>query len=352
MKKRVLVVDDSALVRKQLVNLLQSSGFECEVAKNGQEAVDKALEGDYSCITMDINMPVLDGISALRQIMDKNPTPVVMISSLTTEDAPATFDALDLGAIDYVAKPGTLNADIDGNGEDIIQKVKVASRIPKRRIASRPRRAIGQKIDKEIPKAKVKESKRGEIRGVVLVGASTGGPGLIEDICAALPEDFPHPLCIVQHMPERFTAAFAQRLDRACRLEVRESTHNDEFENGVVYVAKGGTHLHFSKRVSGKVTIRAGEAKVKRFFTPSIDEMFFSALDVFEPKGILAIELTGIGDDGADGMVAIKKAGGYTIAESEESATVYGMPKEAYLRGGTCEVLPFAKILQKIITYR
>lgn len=358
--KKVLVVDDSALVRKQLVALIEEIGFECDVARHGQEAVDKAKVFDYSCITMDINMPIKDGITALGEIMEINPTPVVMVSSLTSGDAQITFDALDLGAIDYVLKPGTLNSGAKENGDEILQKIKAASRISKRRIqnraqtqksstfrkkerepkATRERREIAAPISYEFPK------------GVVLIGASTGGPNLIEEICASLPSNFPHPVCIVQHMPEKFTEAFAKRLDNASELSVKEAAHNDEITKGNIYLAKGGSHMHFAKKVSGKVVVRLSNDQNGRFFIPSVDEMFFSSLSVFDPKTIVAVELTGIGDDGADGMVAIKKAGGYTIAESEESAVVYGMPKEAFLRGGTCEVLSFDKIVRKLKTYR
>ncbi|NWF65932.1 MAG: chemotaxis-specific protein-glutamate methyltransferase CheB [Campylobacterales bacterium] len=352
MAKMVLIVDDSALVRKQLGELIESAGYEIDFAKNGQEAVDKASKDDYSVITMDINMPIMDGLTAVKKIMEVNPTPILMISSLTTEDAPITIEAMEFGAIDYVAKPGTFNVNIEENGQEILRKIRSVSRISKDKLKSR---AIARHARREISRDNtVSKSVENKVHtdSVVLIGSSTGGPGLIEEICSWLPEDYPHAVCVVQHMPEKFTQAFAERLNRASKVPVKESSDNDELYAGHVYIAKGGTHLHFRKKVSGKITIKHGNSTEKRFFTPSVDEMYISALDVFNPSKVLAVILTGIGDDGADGMVKLKKAGVFTVAESEDSATVYGMPKEAFLRGGTCEVLPFSKILRKITSHR
>lgn len=346
--KKVLIVDDSALVRKQLTDIISTLEFEIDTARNGQEGVQKAIAQQYDVITMDINMPVLDGLSAVEKIMAERPTPILMISSLTTESADITMEALELGAIDYIAKPGTMNVGKEENRLDILQKVKSLSRIPSRRLSSVARRKtrnstdINKEVEKFIP------SNTGEIKKIVLIGASTGGPGLIEQICVSLPSTFPYPVCIVQHMPEQFTAAFAARLNRASTLPVIETKHNMEVVSGCIYVAKGGSHLHFGKKVSGKIVLREEKDKNHRFFQPSVDEMFQSALNVFRGDQIVSVLLTGIGDDGADGMVAIKKAGGFTIGESEETATVYGMPKEAYDRGGVIEQLPFQKIVKAL----
>jgi two-component system chemotaxis response regulator CheB len=354
MAKKILVVDDSALVRKQLGTLLEEEGYEVDFAKNGQVACDKAIETQYNAITMDINMPVMDGITAVKNIMKEAPTPIVMVSSLTTEDARPTMEALELGAIDCVAKPGTSNLGLRNTADDILTYVKNASRIPRRRLQRRIQEATRslerKRVRKDVSQEKVQSSK--SATKVVLIGSSTGGPGLLEEICASLPADFPYAVCIVQHMPEKFTAAFAQRLDRASKLPVFEAQNNQELLESTVYLAKGGKHLHFRKKVSGKIVLRLEDSNEKRFFTPSVDEMYFSALEVFDPKNILGVILTGIGDDGADGMVALKKAGVHTLAESEETACVYGMPKEAYLRGGVSEKLPFEKIVEKISRYR
>lgn len=350
--KRVLIADDSALVRKQLSEIIAELGYEIDTARNGAEAVQKALQVQYDVITMDINMPVLDGLSAVEQIMAQRPTPILMISSLTTESAGITMEALELGAIDYIAKPGTMNVGKHENRDDILQKVKSLSRIPPRRLKTATRRPLQRERPASVREQARLNASGGELSKILLIGASTGGPGLIEQICTALPLGYPYAVCIVQHMPEQFTAAFATRLDRVSTLPVVEGTHNMELLPGNIYLARGGVHTHFARKVSGKYVIREESNKNGRFFQPSVDEMFFSALKTFPPEQITAVLLTGIGDDGADGMVAIKKAGGFTFGESEETATVYGMPKEAFDRGGVCQQLPFPKIVRALQALR
>jgi len=351
--KKVLIVDDSALVRKQLSEMIATLDFDIETAKNGQEAVDKATQTQYDVITMDINMPVMDGIEAVKQIMSQQPTAILMISSLTTEDATITMDALDLGAVDFIAKPGTMNVGKRENREDILSKVKSLSRIPRRRLkrislkpATRERRSESTRV------AVVPTTSSLDITKVVLIGSSTGGPGLIEQICASLPVDYKYPVCIVQHMPAQFTAAFAQRLDRASAVPVHETSQNMELLPGNVYLARGGVHMNFAKKVSGKIVIREDKDKGENFFQPSVNDMMYSAIKTFGGDHLVGVILTGIGDDGADAMVKMKEAGGYTLGESEDSATVYGMPKEAYDRGGVMEQLDFVRILKKIATLK
>jgi len=343
--KKVLIADDSALVRKQLSEIIADLGFEIDTAKNGAEAVQKATETQYDVITMDINMPVMDGLSAVKQIMQVRPTPILMVSSLTSDGANTTMEALDAGAVDYITKPGTMNVGRDENRAEILSKVKSLSRIPARRLQSIARRPVRS----EIPaRESGKSVGGGEIRKILLIGASTGGPGLIEQICVSLPEHFQYPVCVVQHMPEQFTAAFAARLDRVSTLPVVETRNNMELAPGCIYIARGGAHLHFAKKVSGKIVLREERDKNNRFFQPSADEMFLSALKVFRGDQIVGVLLTGIGDDGAEGMVAIKNSGGFTIGESEATATVYGMPKEAYERGGVSQQLPFPQIVKSL----
>ncbi len=356
MAKNVLIVDDSALVRKQLSEMIATLDFNIEFAKNGRDAVEKATEFQYDVITMDINMPIMDGIEAVKQIMEARPTAILMVSSLTTDDATITMDALDLGAVDYIAKPGTMNVGKSENREEILAKVSSLSRISPRRLKRKMARpATRERRRSEAPSRTTVSSSNvssKDIEKVILIGSSTGGPGLIEQICSSLPANYKHPVCVVQHMPEQFTAAFAQRLDRSCVLPVHETKQNMELLPGNVYVARGGVHMNFAKKVSGKIVIREDKNKGKNFFQPSVNEMMLSALDVFDGKKLVGVVLTGIGDDGADAMVAIKKAGAYTLGESEKSATVYGMPKEAYERGGVSEQLDFSLILKKIATLR
>lgn len=352
MAKKVLIVDDSALVRKQLSEIISTLGMEIDIAKNGKEAVDKAAFTQYDVITMDINMPVMDGIEAVKRIMKENPTAILMVSSLTTENASITMDALDLGAIDYISKPGTMNIGREANTEDILQKVKSLSRIPKRRLLANRTVTPRRERRKASRESSEPTGDSRNIEKIVLIGSSTGGPGLIEQICSSLPANYKYPVCIVQHMPAQFTAAFAQRLDRSCALPVMETTHNMEVQPGNVYVARGGVHMHFAKKTSGKIVFREDKDKGDNFFQPSVDEMMFASLKVFDGKQVIGVLLTGIGDDGADGMVELKKSGSYTLGESEASATVYGMPKEAFDRGGVTEQLDFKNILKKIATLK
>jgi len=348
MAKTILVVDDSPTVRNELGNLFNNNGYDVALAKHGEEALEWLEDTDFDLITLDINMPVMDGITTLKHIMKIKPTPVLMVSSLTSEDADITFEALELGAVDFVPKPGTFSVDLKHNREEILQKVKDALKIPKNRLQIR-KRAVQRKIN--LSQKKRTKPIDSSFERVVLIGASTGGPKLIEAIASSLPADYPYPLCVVQHMPETFTGKFAKRLDGLSEIEVVEGKNNEKLEPCKMIIAKGGYHLHFAKKASGAYSVKLASNRANRFFVPSIDEMFFSAAKVIKDKKILAVELTGIGDDGADGMVALKKQGAYTLAESEDSAVVYGMPKEALLRGGAVKSLSFNKILKEIIDF-
>lgn len=350
MAKKILVVDDSALIRKQLGSLLDKNGYDVGLAKDGQEALDFLSSVDFDAVTMDINMPVMDGLTAVKSIMAAKPTPIVMVSSLTQDEADITFEALKLGAVDYVSKLGTMTLNIEAQEREILEKIAAAASVKKNRLiirkqATQKRLYLANKSKSSIKKECLSDTK------VVLIGASTGGPRLIEEITNALPRTYPYPVCVVQHMPPTFTANFAIRLDRHSNVEVVESCSADVLEGGKVIIAKGGHHLHFAKKASGHITVKHTPNITDNFFCPSIDEMFYSALKTFDPRNILAIELTGIGDDGANGMVELKKHGAYTIAESEETAVVYGMPREAYTRGGATVQLPFPAIVQEILKF-
>ncbi len=350
-KKKVLVVDDSALVRKQLGELFDQAGFDVGLAKNGQDALEFIEAVDFDVVTMDINMPVMDGLTAVREIMRIKPTPIVMVSSLTQDEAEVTLEALDAGAVDYVPKPGTLSLDLQRQKEDILAKVNAAASIPPSRL--KLRRQAMEKKREVVQKKRQPQSAADTLPPdhLVLIGASTGGPGLIEEIVTSLPEDYPYPVCVVQHMPENFTGIFANRLNKHAAVEVVEARAGDRLTAGKVVIGKGGKHLHFSKKASGFLAVKLVPNTKNLFFCPAVDEMFYSAAQVFDPRNILAVELTGIGDDGADGMVRLREGGACTLAESEETAVVYGMPKEAWVRGGAVKKLPFPKIVEAILTY-
>ncbi|HIP02978.1 MAG TPA: chemotaxis response regulator protein-glutamate methylesterase [Campylobacterales bacterium] len=350
MAKKVLIVDDSALIRKQLGELLDRAGYDIGFAKNGKEAVEFVASVDFDVITMDINMPVMDGLSAVKEIMKINPTPIVMVSSLTQDEADITFEALDLGAVDYVPKPGTITLNVEQTKDEILEKIATACKIKKSRLTIR-KQATKRKTDLKKSSISSKKELPKDTEKLVLIGASTGGPGLIEEIVTSLPVDYPYPVCIVQHMPETFTVNFAKRLNKNAQIEVVEAKSGEIVIPGKAIIGKGGKHLHFAKKASGALIVKLISNTMNRFFVPSVDEMFFSAAKVFDPRKIMAVELTGIGDDGADGMVELKKRGAFTVGESEESAVVYGMPKEAYERGGVVKQLPFPLIVKEILKY-
>lgn len=350
MAKKILVVDDSALIRKQLGDLLDKAGYDIGFAKNGQEAVEFVQEVDFDVITMDINMPIMDGLAAVRQIMMMKPTPIIMVSSLTTEDADITLESLEAGAVDFIPKPGTITLRVEESEAEILNKIKYACRIPKNRLHIR-KKATSKKsglLNRPTQKATVDENLHSS--GIVLVGSSTGGPRLIEEIADSLPYDYPYPVCVVQHMPDNFTESFAKRLDQKASLKVIEAKNHDVIAAGGIYIGQGGRHFTFSKKASGTITVKQ-MPKNNDYFTPSVNQMFFSAAKVLKGMKIMAVELTGIGDDGADGMVELRNIGAYTLAESEDTAVVYGMPKEAFERGGAMKKLPFPKILDEILKF-
>lgn len=351
MKKKVLIVDDSALVRRFLSKIIESLNSEIDTAKNATEAIKKALSNKYDLITLDMELPDKNGLEVIKEVMEKKPTRILVISAYTTEDSDLTLQALELGALGFITKPTTFGASIQQIEEEIKQKIQEIINVPKFKILINREKAKRNRQNFEsIDKIQITDYSANEDMKYILIGASTGGPRLIEKIAKTLPENYPYPICVVQHMPQNFTKKFAERLNSISKLNVVEANNGEEIIKGKMIIGKGGWHLHFSKRKIDKAIICKLAPNTKnRFFVPSVDEMFFSALEVIDPKKLVAILLTGIGDDGADGMVALKKAGAYTIAESEETAVVYGMPKEAYLRGGATKVLPFPEILEEIL---
>ena len=338
-KKKILVVDNSSVVRRFLVKILDEAGYEVDSARDAKEALLKIKESHFSLVVVDMEMPVVSGIELLERIMKEKPTRVMMLSSLMDEKAEDTMQALEFGAIDYIVKPKS-SVDIVKISDEFLNKVKDAMKVVPNYLSKKREsfRDIKIDIDDSID------------MGFVLIGASTGGPKLIERICKTLPKNYPHAVCVVQHMPTEFTHNFATRLNSISEVEVLEADNGVELKKGRVIIAKGGKHLHIRKKLKTFSVVLAPNTR-ERFFVPSVDEMFFSASEVLPLKNVLAIELTGIGDDGADGLVKLRKHGAYTIAESEKTATVYGMPKEAAARGGACKVLDFNDIVDEIIRY-
>ena len=365
---KVLVVDDSALMRKHLSNIFKGAGFEVALARHGIEAVEQVTEWHPDVVTLDINMPEMDGLTALSLIMAARPTPTIMVSSLTTKGALATLEALAMGAVDFVAKPGgTISLSLDAVSAELIQKVKIAASIKLK--ATRVRMLEPVKVlpkastspnttfapnTSVIQKTSVAPTKStGVIKmvntnfGLVLIGVSTGGPRTLEDILPLLPADFPWPVLVVQHMPAAFTGPFAARLDKMCPLNVREVGHLEEVKSGFIYIARGGTDLVVGER-SGRLMAISKPETAGLSWHPSVDVLVSSAMQHIKPDHLIGVQLTGMGYDGAESIAELKRRGGKTIAESEESCVVFGMPKELIARGGATLVLPANKITSQL----
>ena len=350
---KLLIVDDSALMRRQLTHIFASAGeFEISQARNGREAVELNRSFLPDVVTLDINMPEMDGLTALSRIMAERPVPVVMVSSLTEAGALATFEALNLGAVDYIVKPGgTISLSIGQITEELVGKVRAAARA--RVKSARPvAGALVQRMREEQKKIAARPlnmaSRRGVAdEGLVLIGVSTGGPRTLEDILPRLPADFPWPVLVAQHMPAAFTKSFAERLGRACALQVVEASAPMAVEPGTIYIAKGSADMLLTQR-AGKLTVLPKPESAQHLWHPSVELLGRSALEHCDPARITAVMLTGMGTDGAESFTEIKQRGGYTIAESEESAVVFGMPRELIERRGASIVLPADKIADQL----
>ncbi len=338
-KIRVLVADDSALMRKQIKDMLESDP-RIEViatARDGEDTIEKARKFEPDVITLDINMPKMDGLTALQILVEEEIAPVIMVSSLTQEGSIITFEALELGAFDYVAKPGgTISLNIKQVKDELIAKVKAAARKGVLKRLKRKKRVSVKRIS-----GRVKDKK------AVAIGISTGGPKTLMDVVPYLPEDLPAAVFIVQHMPPAFTKSFAERLDKNSKIRVVEAEAGLEAENGLGILGKGGYHLTVFKKLTGSVIVRT-PSKPEHLFMPSADIMMESVLQVYG-ENTIGVLMTGMGDDGANAMVKIKEAGGITIAESEETAIVFGMPKAAIERGGAKYVAPSYEIADLIV---
>ena len=358
---KLLIVDDSALMRRQLSTLFQGErDFVLRQARNGREAIELNREFAPDVITLDINMPEMDGLTALSLIMVERPVPVVMVSSLTEQGALATFEALNLGAVDYVAKPGgTISLSISDIRDELLAKVRAAARAKPRPAraggkAAQPARATQHATShaslQAAPRAATRRlatPARHISDGVLLIGVSTGGPRTLEDILPYLNADYPWPVLVAQHMPAAFTKSFAERLNQLCTLEVVEASSPMPIESGRIYIAKGGADLLVVQR-GGKPALICKPENKAFLWHPSVELLARSVLEHYDPAHVTAVMLTGMGYDGADAFTSIKQGGGHTIAESQETAVVFGMPSELIERGGASLVLPADKIAAQL----
>lgn len=333
---RLLIVDDSALMRRHLQQLFEEEGdFIVELARNGREAIEQARRFDPDVISLDINMPEIDGLTCLSMLMVEQPRPVVMFSSLTEQGAMASLEALALGAVDFFAKPGgTISLSIDQVRDTLVAKVRAAAGARLKMAGPRTAPAAEPAPPVEMPALGAPVQ-----GGLVVIGSSTGGPRTLEEILGALPAALPWPIVIAQHMPANFTRAFAERMDRICRLRVCEVNKPLPLEPGHVYVGMGGGDVLIAER-GGRPYVLPRPESGGYLWHPSVSLLVSSAMRHFAPRQLVGVMLTGMGHDGAEEMAELKRAGGRTLAESKDTAVVFGMPNELIRRGGASEVLP------------
>lgn len=345
----VLVVDDSALMRRALKNILvEAGGFAVDTARNGVDALEQLARSRPDVITLDVNMPEMDGLSCLAQIMQRQPTPVVMVSSLTESNALVTLEALQLGAVDYVPKPGgTVSLNIAEVANDLVGKVRGAASARITRTTGLSARVRAQSREAaEITRSAGRVVAAGRVE-LVLIGSSTGGPALLTEILPRLPAGFGAPVVVAQHIPGSFTATLARRLDDICALRVHEVDRSMSMRAGNIYIGRGNADVVVARRGDGLIAKSVPAGQEYRWH-PSVDRLVLSARRNCDPERLMCVLLTGMGDDGATEMTAVKEDGGLTIAEAEETAVVWGMPGELTRRGGATAVLPSYAIADRL----
>ena len=354
---KLLIVDDSALMRKLLTNIFEPQpDFETKTARNAEDALARLHEFEPDVISLDINMPGQDGLQCLRRIMVERPTPVVMFSSLTASGAAVTIEAMAAGAVDYLEKPsGITSLNFDSVAALYIEKIRTAIKAKVRRSQGLVQRLRERNVGTQRTKHKSPTAMHGRLasateQGVVLIGVSTGGPKTLEDILPYLPASFPWPVVVAQHMPASFTKALAQRMDKLCALDVVEVTRQLQLKAGTIYIGMGDADVLLRSRAQGIIVMPCPSSSEFPWH-PSVDALVKSAQTVLSPTQIIGVLLTGMGDDGATEMAKLKMAGGHTIAESEETAIVNGMPRELIEKGGAELVLPAEHIAAQLVSW-
>lgn len=350
---KVLVVDDSAVVRKVIgATLEQDSGIKLMgTAPDPLFALERMKKEWPDVIVLDVEMPRMDGITFLKKVMAERPTPVVICSTLTEKGAETTMQALAAGAVAIVTKPKVgLREFLEGGGNDLVATVKMAARANVSRLMRGPVAAPAVKLNADaiLPPAATRAMAQ-TTDGIVAIGTSTGGTQALEVVLTALPRTAPG-MVIVQHMPERFTAAFASRLNDLCQIEVREAVNNDRVIPGRALIAPGGKHM-LLKRSGAQYHVEVVDGPLVNRHRPSVDVLFRSVAK-FAGKNALGIIMTGMGDDGAAGLFEMRTSGANTIGQDEATCVVYGMPKEAVKRGGVERAAPLEGIPQEILNWQ
>jgi len=344
---KVLIVDDSALIRSLLTEIINSQ-TDLEVvgvAPDPLVAREKIKALNPDVLTLDVEMPRMDGLVFLEKLMRLRPMPVVMVSSLTEKSSNITLHALELGAVDFVTKPKIdISSGIQEYAREITDKIRVAARARVRQPLPHGHLSVERKntADAVLP---VEHRTFSSTEKVIVIGASTGGTEALKSFLVAMPPDSPG-ILVTQHMPETFTRTFAQRLDGLCRISVKEAEHGERILPGHAYIAPGNRHLLLARSGANYVAEISDGPPVSRH-RPSVDVLFRSAANR-AGKNAVGIIMTGMGDDGAAGMLEMRDAGAYTFAQDEKSCVVFGMPKEAIARGGVDEVVPLGEMPRRL----
>jgi two-component system chemotaxis response regulator CheB len=349
---KVLVVDDSAFMRKVISDILDSDEDikTIDTAKNGKEAIEKAINLKPDLITMDVEMPVMDGLTCLKELSKVCSIPVIMLSSHTKEGAEATINALEHGAIDFITKPSNIfYINSPDKRNELIEKVKVISKLKSNTSPREHKEVLESKKQHELHKGITKEnSQSSHIRKIVAIGISTGGPKALRDVIPYLPGDIPAAFLVVQHMPPGFTKSLAERLNSLSNVRVKEAEDNETVRSGVVYIAPGDYHMKISLAEDKSLMIKLTKDPPYGAHRPSATVMMES-LSETGLANIVGVIMTGMGSDGSEGAKKLKQENnGYIIAQDEKTCIVYGMPKVAVELGIVDEVVPLERITKKI----
>ncbi|PIC68754.1 chemotaxis response regulator protein-glutamate methylesterase [Sporosarcina sp. P21c] len=367
-KKRILVVDDSAFMRKLISDMLNKHPMMevIGIARNGKDAVEKVRDLRPDVLTMDIEMPVMNGLEALKFIMDQMPIPVVILSSTTKHNTENAVLAIEYGAVDVIAKPGgAISLNLHEIEKEIVEKVFAASNVVIQTLTrqitstkklhtpttSRQNTANENSSTSTFPIKTVSKPKKNTLiaKRFVIIGTSTGGPRALQEVITRFPADFPHPILIVQHMPPGFTKSLAERLNGLSEIAVKEAKHDEPIENGTAYIAPGGFHLKFVKSKTGYKIVLDGDEAPRSGHRPAVNVLLESAATHKELEYITAI-MTGMGYDGKEGMELLRAScKTITIAESKKTSVVYGMPKAIIDAGLSDEIKDVQQIADAII---
>ncbi len=363
---KLLIVDDSPLMRRLMGAAFQSEpDIEVAFARDGVDALERLHDFKPDVITLDVNMPNMDGLACLDRIMVERPCPIVMVSSLTEAGADVTLQAIAAGAVDFMAKPaGAVSLSMDAFAPVLIEKVRAAAkaRLPgahrlRERVRLRANGAAAESGVRAIARAPrgwtpqpPPDDPSSPAGRLVLVGASTGGPPALDALLSPLPQSFPHPIVVAQHMPASFTGSLARRLDKLCALTVVEVTRPVALNGGAVYIGRGDADIIVSTRGGNPIVLPAPSAPEFRWH-PSVDRLVSTAIETFGAERLIGVLMTGMGNDGAAAMTRLSAEGGQTIAESEETAIIWGMPGALVKAGGADIIAPLDAIADRLLQW-